>query len=258
MKATARIVAVAGRDGATVLACLQGEPPLLPRATGDRGGAVAQVHLVGGAAGPLGGDDLHLSIEVGPGASLVVRTVAATIALPGPDGSPSSSTVEIAVADGGRLAFLPEPVIAAARCDHQARSTVELEEGAQLVWREELVAGRWGEAPGRLSQHTRLSYAGTPALAQQVTVDDAWASPAIGGGSRTAGNLVVCGPDAAQCAPATEGATADTGFAARMPLAGPLALCTAMAPDSRTVRHLLASLAPPSWLSTRESELSLR
>jgi urease accessory protein len=250
MKATARIVAVAGRDGATVLACLRGEAPLLPRATGDRGGEVAQVHLVGGAAGPLGGDELALSIEVGPGASLIVGTVAATIALPGPPGSTSSTTVEIVVARGGRLAFLPEPMVAATRCDHETRSTVELDDGAHLVWREEIVAGRWNEPPGRLSQHIRLRYAGTPVLAQHVTVDDAWASPAVGGGSRTAGTLVVTAADAALCAAAVTGAGPDTGIGARMPLPGPMALCTAIAPDLRALRQHLTALAPPSWLST--------
>jgi urease accessory protein len=129
---------------------------------------------------------------------------------------------------------------------------VELDEGAHLVWREELVAGRWDEPPGRLSQHTRLRYAGVPALAQQVTVDETWASPAVGGGSRTAGTLVVAAPDTAPCTPAVTGTGSDTGIGARMPLAGPMALCTAMAPDIRTLRRQLSSLAPPSWLSTMQ------
>ena len=49
----------------------------MPRQTGP-----GLVHLVGGAAGPLGGDDLRLDIEVGPDAVLCVLTVAASVALP--------------------------------------------------------------------------------------------------------------------------------------------------------------------------------
>src|SRR5262245_2404397 len=40
------------------------------------------VHLIGTAATPLGGDELDIEIVVAAGARLVVRSVAATIALP--------------------------------------------------------------------------------------------------------------------------------------------------------------------------------
>src|SRR5258707_5048003 len=98
MRAAARVVAVLDARGRTRLAVLHGEPPLLPRRTGD-----GRVHLVGGAAGPLGGDDLLLSLEVGAGASLQVGTVAASVALPGRDGAPSRVRVQASVADGGCL-----------------------------------------------------------------------------------------------------------------------------------------------------------
>jgi urease accessory protein len=55
---------------------LRSDPPLVLRAT------PAGLHLVGGAAGPLGGDELALDITVGAGACLVVRSAAATLAQP--------------------------------------------------------------------------------------------------------------------------------------------------------------------------------
>jgi urease accessory protein len=241
MRARARIVACSGAAGATVLRELRGEAPLLPRATGPRGGPLAEVHLVGGAAGPLGGDELHLDVEVGPGASLVLRTVAATVALPGPHGDPSSTTIRVRVAGGGRLAVLPEPVVAAAGCDHCLMSTVELDAGAALVWREELVAGRSGETPGRLRQNTRLRYAGTTVLVQELTLD-AWSSPAVVGESRTAGSLIVVTDSEPPTAPVV------VDGAARMPLGGPVFLCSAVAPEVPRLRHRLASVAPPGWL----------
>ena len=73
MRAEARIVAESDRRGGTRLAVLRGESPLLLRRTGPRTGGAVTVHLVGGAAGPLRGDDLRLDIEVGPGARLARR-----------------------------------------------------------------------------------------------------------------------------------------------------------------------------------------
>jgi urease accessory protein len=214
----------------------------LPRATGAPRGPVAQVHLVGGAAGPLGGDELNLSVVVGPGAGLVLRTVAASVALPGPTGTPSTMTLDVTVAAGGRLAWLPEPTVAAAGCDHRILSTVELDEAAHLVWREELVAGRYGEQPGRVHQQTRLRRGGTTVLAQDLTLgDEAWTSPAVLGTGRTVGALVVVEPGSEPGAAARQ-----TG--ARMPLGGPVSLCSAVAADAPALRRCLESLAPPTWL----------
>ena len=61
VRAEARLVAEADGRGGTGLSTLYGEPPLLPRRTSRHGGAV-EVYLVGGAAGPLGGDDLRVDI----------------------------------------------------------------------------------------------------------------------------------------------------------------------------------------------------
>jgi len=84
MRATARITAVAD-GGRTRLVTLRSEPPILVRRTGPRhADGEVEVHLVGGAAGPLGGDRLRVEVTVGPGARLCVRTVAASLALPGP------------------------------------------------------------------------------------------------------------------------------------------------------------------------------
>ena len=77
--AAAEIVA-AGPAG-TRLPVLASQAPLVLRRTPEA------VYLVGGAAGPIGGDQLSLRITVGAGALLRLRTAAASIALPGLDGS---------------------------------------------------------------------------------------------------------------------------------------------------------------------------
>ena len=97
MTAAARIEAVAGPDGTTRLPVLSSQAPLVLRRT------PSAVYLVGGAAGPIGGDELSLWIAVGPGAFLRMRTAAASIALPGLDGAESVLRVSVSVAAGGGL-----------------------------------------------------------------------------------------------------------------------------------------------------------
>lgn len=166
MRAAARVVAELDGGGRTALRVLKGEAPLLPRRTGPN-----EVHFVGGAAAPLGGDELTMEIEVGPGAELVVRTVAASIALPGRSGEASRLSVAVSVADGGRLLWLPEPLIAAARCRHTTVSTVDLDPAAELIWREELVCGRHGEEPGDVTLSTVLRRGGRSLYRSDVSVE---------------------------------------------------------------------------------------
>jgi urease accessory protein len=242
MFANALIVAEADVHGGTRLARLRGEPPLLLRQTGP-----GLVHLVGGAAGPLGGDDLRLDIDVGPDAVLCVRTVAASVALPARSGTPSRVTVTATVARGATLHWLPEQVVATANCHHLAFATVELSEGAALLWRDELICGRHGEAPGDATLGLSVSYAGRPLLRQTLSVgpsSDGWAGPAVLGGAKATGSLLRVGVSSP---PAVLGPTA-----VRMPLAGPGSLITATAPDAHTLRGYLTE-ALPDGISTSAS-----
>jgi len=247
MKARAHIVVTADGRGGSRLAVLRGEPPLLARRTGPRGADIG-VHLVGGAAGPLGGDELELEVEVGPGAALRVATVAASIALPGATGRPSVLSVHATVGEGGRLDWLPEPLIAAAGCDHRAESTVELAAGARLVWREELVCGRHGEVGGDVGLDTSVRLGGRPLHRHELTVgprEPAWISPAVLGAARAFGSLLIVDPawiDGPAPAPAHH--TDATATAARMPLAGPAVLVSAVGAHAGPVRTALSALAP--------------
>jgi len=239
MRARARIVATG--DGVTSrVAELRGDPPLLPRLTGPRGARVARVHLVGGAAGPLAGDDLRLEIEVGPRAHLRVRTVAASMALPSRVGGESLLTVHATVAAGGRLEWLPEPLIAAAGCHHHSVSTVELDAGASLVWREELVCGRHGERPGDARLTTSVHYAGRALYRNEFAVGPAvaaWAGPAVLGDGGAAGTLLLVDPMWTDGGRPVAAAYGDR--AALLPLAGPAVLVSAVGPDARAVRAAL-------------------
>ncbi|MBB5872384.1 urease accessory protein [Allocatelliglobosispora scoriae] len=236
MQASARVIAEVDDDGITRLVRLRGEPPLLLRETPTVDGS-AEVHLVGGAAGPLGGDRLSLRIEVGPRAVLCLRTVAASIALPGRGRDSSLVSVTASVAGGGELRWLPEQLVAAAGCRHHAVNTVELAPGARLLWRDELVCGRWREEPGDAEIATSVTYADRALLRQSLSVGPStpgWSGPAVLAGAKATGSLLRVDAAMPQQGPVVLGPTAVS-----MPLAGPARLITATAPDAHTLRSLL-------------------
>jgi urease accessory protein len=151
---------------------------LSARRTGPR-----TVHLIGTAATPLGGDELDIAIVVAPGAELVVRSVAATLALPGAATPLSSGRWHLEVGSGGALDFDPEPMIVAGGARHRTVTTIRLASGARLRVRERVQVGRAGEDGGEwqgdliadvddmpLLRHRLALGAGTPA-------DDALSAP---------------------------------------------------------------------------------
>ena len=257
-------MAVAGVGGITWLPVLSSQVPLVLRRTPDA------VYMVGGAAGPIGGDELGLRISVGAGAFLRVRTAAASIALPGPDGFESVLRVTVDVAAGARLEYLPEPVVVSAGARHATIIRATVAEGASLLLRDELLLGRHGEAGGAARSALHVNYAGRPLLRQSLEVsgaDPADLGPAVLAGHRAVGTLLRVEPatDAHPAGPAAgiaindlAGAAAEIsadappdpdGAVAVMPLAGPGILVTALANDAVTLRRRL-SAAPSTGTST--------
>jgi urease accessory protein len=244
VSAEAAIVAcLDAASGATRLPVLRSQVPLVLRRT------PGAVYLVGGAAGPIGGDVLSLRIDVGAGAFLRMRTAAASIALPGPDGLESVLTVTASVGPGAFLEYLPEPVVVSAGARHATIFLVTLAEGASLLLRDELLLGRHGEAGGAARSVLRVDYAGRPLLRQALSVsgtDAVSLGPAVLAGHRAVGNLLRAGP----AMPADVGARADATYAdttvAVMPLAGPGVLVTALADDAVTLRRRLTAPLPPA------------
>ncbi|GID65871.1 urease accessory protein UreD [Actinoplanes cyaneus] len=237
MRAEARVAAESDGRGGTRLTTLRGQSPLLLRRTGPRASAGVTVHLVGGAAGPLRGDELRLEIEVGPGARLELLSVAAQLALPGRPAPASRLTITATVAAGGTLRWLPEPLIAAAGCDHVAITRVTVETGGSLLWRDDLVCGRHGEDSGDFVADTLVRYGGSTLYRHELAVGPraaGWSGPAILGGARAVGTVVTAGPES--MVPGAAGPDA-----AVMPLAGPGMLATATGAD---IRHVRAALDP--------------
>jgi urease accessory protein len=255
MRASAHLsvaLAGAGINERTRLTRLHSDPPLILRPTNPAGyeplqrwnlvgRPIARVSLVAGAAGPIGGDDLRLCVDVGEGAALVLRGVAATLALPGPHGQPSRSEVDVHVAANGICVWLPGPLIAAQGCQHQIVTRVTLEPGARLLMREELLLGRHGEQPGNVRQRLRVCLGDCPLFDQELAIGPetmGWDAPSVTGGRRAVGSLLVVEPDLdndlVTLPPAATGA--DTAL---LRLSGPAVVVTALAHDGHALRQQL-------------------
>ncbi|MET9871308.1 urease accessory protein UreD, partial [Streptomyces sp. NPDC006386] len=175
-------------------------------------------------------------------------SAAATIALPGQAKGEARYDVRLDVADGAELHWLPEQLISAQASDLYVTTRAEVAATGRLVLREEQVLGRSGETPGRLTSRLTVRVAGRVVLDQELAcgpgAPGGWDGPAVLAGHRAVGQLVVVRPEfAAEPVPARslgEGACL-------VPLAGPAALVTVVAPDALRLRRLLdealASLA---------------
>ncbi|GAB3461737.1 urease accessory protein UreD [Actinophytocola sediminis] len=231
MRARAHLAVARDRTGATVVQQLRSAAPitLVPaRANGS-----TLVHVVGSAAGPLGGDELDLTVHVGQDATLRLVGVAATVLLPGQHDAPSRSTVRFELAPGARVDYLPEPTVITARADHEAILVATLAGDARLRTREVLVLGRADERPGALTTRTSVTRDGHPVLRQHLRVGDQELDASLAG---LAGRRVL----------ATEldldGAGADPASGqwwSRSPLAAGGSVTTALADDVVTALRLL-------------------
>jgi len=149
---------VAGPAGRASAPVLRSDPPVVLRPAGDA------MHLAQAAAGPLGGDDLELDVEVPAGRFLRLRAVAATLVLPSPCGRPARITLRARVADDAALEVFLEPVVVADGAGVELLTRVELGARSRLLWREEVVLGRYGERGGRATTRIDVVRGGHPLL----------------------------------------------------------------------------------------------
>ena len=203
------------------------------------------LYLVGGAAGPLGGDDLALDVTVGRGACLAVRSAAATLAQPGLHSSSSRTTLRLDVGDEASLDWCPEPLVSVRGSDHLVDTAVTLSSSARLHLMDELVLGRAGEVSGRIRVRCRVTCGGVVLLAHDLDLgpgSPGWDGAAMMGGARALISTLCVGPDA----PASASVVADPEDGSRavwMPLAREAALLLAVGPTLLAARRLARSLA---------------
>jgi urease accessory protein len=180
---------------------------------------VTRAALVPTQAGPLDGDHDRVRLHVGPGATLVLVPIAATLALPGRSRLELDATVE------GVLVLDEPALIVAERADVQRRVRIRLAPGAVALTRDIVVLGRSGEGPGRLDSELRVTLGGRPLLHDGLRIEPAARDDhvAVPPGHRVIGTAALLG------------ARSDLGSA----LAGPGALQRATGPDLPSVEAAL-------------------
>ena len=182
-----------GRSVVTAMHC---EVPLLVRV--DGASEVLTLLLLGGAAGPLGGDDLALTLIVGPGADVVVRSVAAMLAQPGSCGAASSLRTVVRVGEGARLDWETQPMISVVGSNHRSTTLLEIAGGARVRWSEAVLLGRHEERSGLLALHQRVVLGGGVILDHELVLGEGAPSGAGAHGDvRWMRSEVLIGPQAA-------------------------------------------------------------
>ena len=231
MRACAALTAAPPVDpgGPTRLTRLAGGAPVAWRATPDA------VYLVGTAATPVGDDRVDIDVFVETGATLRVRSAAATVAW---RATATEQRITATVADGGRLDWHLQPLIATAGCHHRQRAVIALLGRASVSWTEELILGRHGEDPGCLDLRVDVDIDRRPLLRHQLRVGpDApgWAGPAVLGANRHVGFVLRAGAGASEVDSA-----AGPGWAV-LPLDGPGHLIVAVATDLPALRAAMTA-----------------
>ena len=120
----------------------------------DGGSLVATV--VNPTAGFFDGDKLVMDVAVGGGARLVMSTPSSSRVFQTRSGEPATCEQKFRVERGGFLEWMPEPFIPHSGASYVQRTTIELEEGAELFFVDWIAPGR--VARGECFQYESLRW----------------------------------------------------------------------------------------------------
>ncbi|MGH3643715.1 MAG: urease accessory protein UreD [Mycobacterium sp.] len=124
------------------------------------------VHLVSAAATPLGGDTIRVRVVVEHGAALRLRSVAATMAMPGTVTMESRASWDLEVA--GRLDVDPQPTIVAGAARHLTSTRLTVTGEGSVRLRERIQIGRSHERQGFWSGSLYADVDGAPLLRHRI------------------------------------------------------------------------------------------
>jgi urease accessory protein len=218
------------------------EPPLTVKAT-MRGG-VLELLLVGSAASLLEGDDLTIDIEVSGGVPVVVRSVAAQVAHPCPNGGSTRQAIRLRMIDGARVYWAVEPLIIAAGAEHTNEFLADVDSQSACVIHDTMLLGRSAESPQAavVCAQMFVKHAGVPLLEDgfATTLPGAH-GPAGLHGMRFVSTAIAAGWRPSSAVPGT------------MAFAGPGALLRSIAPDATSTGSALADAAASWWAELLKS-----
>ncbi len=157
-----------------------------------QGAASAEVALIATTATLLGGDELRLSVEVGPGLRLDLRDVAGTVAYHG-RGRGCLVAVSLTVHPGAVLAWSGEPLVVCDGAQVVRTLDVDVADTGRLLLRDRVALGRTGQAGGDLTCRTTMTYGARPALVEELTLSGAAAGPGVLGAARVVDSVTALG-----------------------------------------------------------------
>ncbi|WP_458040337.1 MULTISPECIES: urease accessory protein UreD [Bacteria] len=140
----------------------------------------------------LGGDRVHVEVDVGAGCVLDLEDVGGTIAYRA-DAERSAWTLSARVGVGATLLWRGLPFVVSEGADVERRTSLELETGARAVIRETLVLGRHGERGGRVESSFSARDAGGPVLVEQLALDGVAPEPGVLGEHRVLDAVIALG-----------------------------------------------------------------
>lgn len=108
----------------------------------DQGNRPALIYLLNPTAGLLDGDGQLIQLDVGPGARAVVVGQSATRIHPCLTGF-ATQQWRVRLGEGATLVVLPGPAIPFRGCRYYQRAVIELASGANLVWGDIWLSGRY-------------------------------------------------------------------------------------------------------------------
>ncbi|UPO77479.1 urease accessory protein UreD [Arthrobacter sp. Helios] len=156
-----RIAVERSGDGARFSVLDQGlylapRPVSAPLRAPDGGTPHLRVALIGIHMMLLGGDDIRIELNVGPGVTLEVIEPAGMVAYDA-EGVASRWSLDAVLGEDSALVWDGAPFVIAGGADVFRQTRVRMGAGARVLIRETLVLGRSGEAGGALRSVTRLT-----------------------------------------------------------------------------------------------------
>lgn len=155
------------------------------------------ISLVSASAHPIGGDNLHIAVDVGAHAQVLVQSPSAMLARSSDLAMPSRLEISAMVGQGAVLHWAPEPGIAAQGSEHLTEATVSLHETSSLYWSDVTVLGRVEERPGSWGSWLRVDVGGAPLLVSDLRLGpsfEGWSSAAVLSGARCVHSITVVEP----------------------------------------------------------------
>ena len=151
-----------------------------------------RAHVAVAAAGMvlLGGDRVHVRVDVGAGCTLEIEDVGGTVAY---RGEPSSWILEARIGRGATLLWNGLPFVVTDGADVERRCSLTLEPDARALIRETLVLGRHSERGGRLVSALAVVDDAGPIVLERMEADGWAPEPGVLGENRVLDAVIAVG-----------------------------------------------------------------